>query len=215
MELSFWKGRRVFVTGHTGSRAAGWWRCSTAWEPACTAMALAPEAGADFYRSAGIGALCTSTFGDIRDRAGLLAALRKTDASVLFHLAAQPLVGRARAEPLETFSSNIMGTATVLDTLREVPSVTAAVIVTSDKVYDNVEWAWPYRESDRLGGREPYGASKAACELVANCYRHSYIASGPLRIATARAGNVIGGGDWAEDGWCRMRSARSARVNHW
>ena len=120
---------------------------------------------------------------------------------VVLHLAAQALVRRARAEPDETFETNVMGTVRLLEAVRRTPSVKVVVVVTSDKVYDNREWAWAYREGDALGGKEPYGASKAACEIVVQSYRHAYFSGGerPVAIATARAGNVIGGGDWSED----------------
>ena len=127
--------------------------------------------------------------------------MRAAAPEVVFHLSAQALVRRARAEPDETFETNVMGTLRVLEAVRATPSVKAVVVVTSDKVYDNREWPWPYRETDALGGKEPYGASKAASEMVVQAYRHSYFsdADRPVAIATARAGNVIGGGDWAED----------------
>jgi CDP-glucose 4,6-dehydratase len=123
------------------------------------------------------------------------------DPEIVLHLAAQALVRPARAEPVETFSTNVVGTAQVLDAVRATPGVRACVVVTSDKVYDNVEWPWAYRETDRLGGKEPYGASKACTEIVVESYRASYFSGEghPASVATARAGNVIGGGDWAED----------------
>jgi CDP-glucose 4,6-dehydratase len=123
------------------------------------------------------------------------------DPEIVLHLAAQALVRPARAEPVETFSTNVVGTAQVLDAVRATPGVRACVVVTSDKVYDNVEWPWAYRETDRLGGKEPYGASKACTEIVVESYRASYFSGEghPASVATARAGNVIGGGDWAMD----------------
>jgi CDP-glucose 4,6-dehydratase len=119
----------------------------------------------------------------------------------VLHLAAQALVRPARAEPVETFSTNVVGTAQVLEAVRRTPGVKACIVVTSDKVYDNVEWPWAYRETDRLGGKEPYGASKACAEIVVEAYRASFFPSeeGGTLLASARAGNVIGGGDWAED----------------
>jgi len=167
-----------------------------------TGYALAPEPGPSLFEAARIGELAAaSIIADIRDGERLTAAMQAAEPEVVFHLAAQALVRRARAQPDETFETNVMGTLRVLEAVRATPSVKAVVVVTSDKVYDNREWPWPYRETDALGGKEPYGASKAASEMVVQAYRHSYFsgAERPVAIATARAGNVIGGGDWAVD----------------
>ena len=167
-----------------------------------TGYALAPEPGPSLFEAARIGELAAaSIIADIRDGARLTQAMQAAEPEVVFHLAAQALVRRARARPDETFETNVMGTLRVLEAVRATPSVKAVVVVTSDKVYDNREWPWPYRETDALGGKEPYGASKAASEMVVQAYRHSYFsgAERPVAIATARAGNVIGGGDWAVD----------------
>ncbi len=198
---SFWNGRRVFVTGHTGF--LGGWLC--AWLNALGAetagFALAPPTRPSFFESAGIGDVVHSVIGDIRDAPALTREVCRFDPEIVIHLAAQPLVRRAHADPIETFSTNVMGTANLLQALRDAPSVTAAVIMTTDKVYENQEWLWGYREEDRLGGREPYGCSKACAEHVVDAFRMSYFADARPRtgIATVRAGNVIGGGDWAED----------------
>ena len=197
----FWRGRRVFLTGHTGFK--GGWLTALLHRLGAevTGYALAPEPGLSLFEMARIGELAqASHFADIRDGAALTAALWAARPSIVLHLAAQALVGRARAEPAETFDTNVMGTVRLLDAVRATPGVEAMVVVTSDKVYDNVEWPWAYRETDRLGGKEPYGASKAACEIVLQAYRHSYF-SGERKvpIVSARAGNVIGGGDWAAD----------------
>ena len=197
-----WRGRGVFLTGHTGFKG-GWMTAVLHGLGArVTGYALAPEPGPSLFEAARIGELAaTSVIADIRDRARLTAAMRAAEPEVVFHLAAQALVRRARAEPDETFETNVMGTLRVLEAVRATPSVKAVVVVTSDKVYDNREWPWPYRETDALGGKEPYGASKAASEMVVQAWRHSYFSAGdrPVAIASARAGNVIGGGDWAED----------------
>ncbi len=196
-----WEGRHVFLTGHTGFKG-GWMTALLHRLGACTTgYALAPEPGPNLFEAALIEALAsTSVIADIRNGANLTAAMQAAQPEVVFHLAAQALVRRARAEPDETFETNVMGTLRVLEAVRATPSVKAVVVITSDKVYDNREWPWAYRETDALGGKEPYGASKAASEMVIQAYRHSYFSGErPVAIATARAGNVIGGGDWATD----------------
>ena len=197
----FWRGRRVFLTGHTGFK--GGWLTALLHRLGAevTGYALAPEPGLNLFEMARIGELArTSHVADIRDGASLTGALWAARPSIVLHLAAQALVGRARAEPADTFDTNVMGTVRLLDAVRATPGVEAVVVVTSDKVYDNVEWPWAYRETDRLGGKEPYGASKAACEIVLQAWRHSYFSGDrAVPIASARAGNVIGGGDWAAD----------------
>lgn len=193
-----WHGRRVFVTGHTGFK--GGWLCQALrrYGADVTGFALAPSTAPSLFDAAGVGKLVRDVRGDIRDLAALTEALAAADPDVVFHLAAQPIVRQAFADPLETFSTNVMGTVHLLEAVRRTPSVRAVIAVTSDKVYDNVEWPWPYRETDRLGGREPYGASKACCEIVTEAYRSSYGRT-DLGVATVRAGNIVGGGDWSMD----------------
>ncbi len=197
---TFWAGRRVFVTGHTGFKG-GWLMALLRHLGAEAAgYALSPPSEPNLFTAARIAEHGASTIGDIRDASRLAAAMKAAAPDVVLHLAAQALVRPARAEPVETFSTNVVGTAQVLDAVRQTPSVKACVVVTSDKVYDNVEWAWAYRETDRLGGKEPYGASKACTEIVVEAYRASYFSGdGQPALASARAGNVIGGGDWAEE----------------
>ena len=196
-----WRGRRVFVTGHTGFKGA--WLCALLQRlgAVVSGYALAPPSSPSLFDTLGGAGLAASVIADIRDGGRLAAEMARAEPEVVIHLAAQALVRRAFADPAETFDTNVMGTVRVLEAVRATPSVRAVVVVTSDKVYDNVEWPWAYREPDRLGGKEPYGASKAACEVVVQAYRHSYFndPAHPVAIATARAGNVIGGGDWAED----------------
>jgi CDP-glucose 4,6-dehydratase len=161
--------------------------------------ALAPATDPNLYEAAGIGRLATSVIADIRDAPRLKAEMQAFKPEIVFHLAAQALVRPAYDDPVHTFSVNVMGTVHLLEAVRATPSVRAVVIVTSDKVYENREWCWAYREPDALGGREPYGVSKACAELATTAYRHSYFADRDIEIATARAGNVIGGGDWSKD----------------
>lgn len=192
--------RSVLVTGHTGFKG-GWlslWLSHRGTE--VHGYAMPPPTNPSFFECAGVGArLASDTRADIRDRSALKSALAAARPEVVFHLAAQPLVRQSYRDPLQTFDVNVMGTAHVLDAIREVDSVRAVVVVTTDKCYDNVEWDWPYRERDRLGGRDPYSASKSCAELVAQAYSRSFLAAAGVAVATARAGNVIGGGDWAVD----------------
>ncbi len=197
LNCDFWAGRRVFVTGHMGFKGA--WLC-----------ALLSRLGAEtfgygrdprprlLYRELEL-KRHQSLEGDINDTEMLRAALAGFGPEVVLHLAAQSLVLPSYADPVGTFDTNVMGTARVLDAARNVPSVLAVVVVTSDKVYRNNEWVWGYRETDPLGGKDPYSASKAAAEIVVQSMARSYFSdAGAARIATARAGNVIGGGDWAD-----------------
>ena len=196
----FWRGRRVFVTGHTGFK--GGWLCL--WLEQLGArvagFALPPDTKPDFFRAASVARALRSTMGDIRDLAALGRALRRHDPEIVIHMAAQALVRRSYAQPLETFSTNVMGTANVLEAARGCASVRAAIVVTTDKCYENLELKRGYREDDRLGGRDPYSASKACAELVTHAWRRSFFDPGHVvALASARAGNVIGGGDWAAD----------------
>lgn len=197
---SIFSGRDILVTGHTGFKG-GW---LTRWldkvGARVTGLSLAPDQGADnLFERAGIESSCRSLIGDIRDPAVIDRAFSETQPSVVFHLAAQPLVRRSYADPLATFGANVMGTAHVLEACRRSKSVEAVVCVTTDKVYENREWRWPYRENEPLGGLDPYSASKSAAEMVARAYMTTLIGAEGCRIATARGGNVIGGGDWSED----------------
>ena len=199
IQSDFWRGRRVLVTGHTGFKG-GW---LTVWlnqmGAQVTGISLPPNTEPNLFDALALGELCQSHFIDIRNLEPLQAAIHKADPQIVFHLAAQPLVRASYREPLPTFSANVMGTAHVLEAMRGLKSVRAAVMITTDKVYRNREWAWPYREDDALGGYDPYSASKAACEIVIDSYRQSFLQEQGVAVASARAGNVIGGGDWSED----------------
>ena len=195
----FWKGRRVLVTGHTGFKGAWlslWLRHMGA---KVHGYALAPDTDPSLFSLAGLAAQVEHAIGDVRDTAGLCAAMRGAEPEIVFHLAAQALVRRSYAQPLETLATNVMGTANLLESMRDVASVKSVVVVTTDKCYDNREWYWPYRENDHLGGRDPYSASKACAELVTSAYRDSFLAAQGVAVGSARAGNVLGGGDWSED----------------
>lgn len=195
----FWQGRRVLLTGHTGFKGAWLALWLQRLGAQVTGVALAPATTPALFDLAGVGQGMDSRLCDVRDAAALAAVVRAARPEVVLHLAAQALVRPGYAAPLETFATNVMGTAHLLDALRGLDSVRGVVVVTTDKVYRNLEWAYPYREDDALGGHDPYSASKAACELVAASYRDSFLAAQGVALATARAGNVIGGGDWAAD----------------
>jgi CDP-glucose 4,6-dehydratase len=153
----------------------------------------------NLYQLAGIDNICTSYFCDIRNKEELSSAISQANPEIVFHLAAQALVRTSYDWPTETFDTNVMGTVHVLDSIRELTNVRVAVMITTDKVYRNNEWNWPYRESDIVGGHDPYSASKAACEIVIDSYRSSFLLEQKVAVASARAGNVIGGGDWSVD----------------
>lgn len=194
-------GKRILVTGHTGF--TGSWACLWLTQIGATVAgyALAPEQTPALYDEIGINTALESECADVCDYASVSAAFDRFKPDAVLHLAAQPLVRRSYREPVSTFAINAMGTAHVLEAARLTPNTRAAVCVTTDKVYKNNEWAWPYRENDPLGGKDPYSASKAAAEMIINSYRASYGATdgAGLAIATARGGNIIGGGDWSED----------------
>lgn len=193
-----WTERRVLVTGHTGFKG-GW---LSLWLHALgakvTGFSLPAPTEPSFFEQTRLGELITHIEGDVRDLAAVQAAVRACKPEVVFHLAAQPLVRLSYDQPVETYATNVMGTVHVLDACREAPDLRAVVCVTSDKCYENREWIWPYRESDPMGGHDPYSSSKGASEIAISAYRRSFFQSGPP-IASVRAGNVIGGGDWATD----------------
>lgn len=199
MNSQFWRGKRVLVTGHTGFK--GSWL--SLWLQRLGAnvvgYSLAPPTEPSLFTIANIAQGMTSIEGDIRDLAKLQAVMDEHRPEVVLHLAAQPLVRYSYKNPIETYATNVMGTANVLEAIRITGGVRAAVMITTDKCYENNEWVWGYREQDRLGGHDPYSNSKACAELVTAAYRNSYFSQGSVAIASARAGNVIGGGDWALD----------------
>jgi CDP-glucose 4,6-dehydratase len=196
---SFYRGKKVLVTGHTGFKG-GW---LTAWLKILGAhvigFALPPGTRPNLFDAATIDRDMVSLFGDVRNFEELSGTFAERSPEIVIHSAAQPLVRRSYREPVETFATNVMGTVHVLEAARHTPSVRAVVVVTSDKCYENREWFWGYREEDAMGGHDPYSSSKGCAELVTAAYRHSFFASESAAIASARAGNVIGGGDWSED----------------
>lgn len=200
MSAGFWHKRRVMVTGHTGFKG-GWlalWLHHAGAE--VHGYALAPPTTPNVFAVARIGDVLEShTIGDVRDASALREAVRAASPEVVFHLAAQSLVRPAYREPVETYATNVMGTVHLLEAVRQCEAVRAIVNVTTDKCYENREWHWGYRESDPLGGVDPYASSKACAELVTAAYRESFLNRVGIGVATTRAGNVIGGGDWAED----------------
>lgn len=199
MNRATWRGRRVFLTGHTGFKGS-WlalWLADMGAE--VHGYALAPPKDG-FFCAVGVHShLASSTLADLRDLPALRHAMSAARPEVVFHLAAQALVRQSYAEPVETFAVNVLGTAHVLEAARAVEGVRAVVCVTTDKVYENREWPWAYRENDPLGGHDPYAASKACAELVTASYRASFLAAAGVQVATVRAGNVIGGGDCSMD----------------
>jgi CDP-glucose 4,6-dehydratase len=200
----FWRGRRVFVTGHTGFK--GSWLLLLLRELGADihAFSLAPPTDPSLFDLLGLESACRHRVGDIRDQADLTDAMAAADPEVVLHLAAQPLVRASYVDPVGTYATNVMGTVHLLDACRTLPNLCSVVVVTTDKCYQNDGWVWGYRENDRLGGDDPYSNSKAACELVVDAYRKSFFnpadhARHGVGLASARAGNVIGGGDFAVD----------------
>jgi CDP-glucose 4,6-dehydratase len=201
MNPGFWAGRRVLVTGHTGFKGS-WlslWLSDLGAE--VTGYALEPATDPSLFQIARIPERVKSVIGDVRDLSALGACIKRARPEVVIHMAAQALVRPSYADPVGTYQTNVMGTVNLLESVRGVPDVKAVVVVTSDKCYENREWLWGYRESDPVGGRDPYSNSKGCAELVTSAYRSSFFANAdrPVGISSARAGNVIGGGDWAVD----------------
>lgn len=204
MNPEFWRGKRVLLTGHTGFKGS-WlslWLQSMGVQ--VIGYALAPPSNPSLFEVAGVAKGMTSIVGDIRDLAHLRAVFAEHQPEIVIHMAAQALVRYSYVKPVETYSTNVMGTVNLLEAVRLTPGVKAVVNVTSDKCYENKEWVWGYRENEAMGGFDPYSNSKGCAELVASAYRSSFFHPDNhhehgVALASARAGNVIGGGDWAED----------------
>jgi len=204
MNPAFWRGKRVFLTGHTGFKGS-WlslWLQSLGAQ--VTGFALAPPSQPSLFETAQVAQGMESLRGDIRDAAALQAAMQAARPDIVIHMAAQALVRYSYANPVETYSTNVMGLVHLFEAVRATPGVRAVVNVTSDKCYENREWPWGYRENEAMGGYDPYSNSKGCAELVTSAYRSSFFnperhAEHGIALGSGRAGNVIGGGDWAED----------------
>ncbi len=200
MKRDFWRGKKVFLTGHTGFKG-GWlslWLANLGAE--VHGYALAPPTVPNFFTAVNLQSrIARSTFADICDGESLVQAMLCAQPDVVLHLAAQPLVRYSYIAPVETYAINVMGTINLLEAVRQAPSVKVVVNVTTDKCYENREWVWPYRENEAMGGFDPYSSSKACSEILTAAYRRSFFQHAGKHLASARAGNVIGGGDWALD----------------
>ncbi|GAB4060177.1 CDP-glucose 4,6-dehydratase [Uliginosibacterium sediminicola] len=196
---AFWRGKRVFLTGHTGFKGS-WlslWLQSLGAE--LHGFALKPPTTPALFDEARVADGMHSTFGDVRDYDAVFAAMSAAKPDIVIHMAAQPLVRYSYKAPVETYATNVMGTVHVLEAARQLGTVKAIVNVTTDKCYENKEWVWGYREDEPMGGYDPYSNSKGCSELVTSAYRRSFFQSAGIALASGRAGNVIGGGDWADD----------------
>lgn len=196
---AFWNGRRVFVTGHTGFKGAWLSLMLQRLNARAAGYALAPPTAPSLFDLMDVSACIDDHRGDIGDLDRLRAALVAAEPEIVIHMAAQPLVLQGYQDPVETYRVNVMGTVALLEAVRAAPSVKLVLVVTTDKCYENREWVWAYRETDRLGGRDPYSNSKACSEHVVTAYAQSFLAERGVKVLTARAGNVIGGGDFADN----------------
>jgi len=195
----FWKGKKVLVTGHTGFKG-GWlviWLHRMGAQ--VSGLSMPPLTSPNLFELALADEVCDNYVCDLRDQAKVEQLVSKIKPEIVFHLAAQSLVRESYKFPIDTFSTNVMGTAHLLEAIRNIDSVRVGVMITTDKVYKNNEWLWPYRESDELGGHDPYSASKAASEILISSYRSAFLEENGKAVSSARAGNVIGGGDWSAD----------------
>ncbi len=199
VSADFWRHRRVLVTGHTGFKGSWLTLWLKSLGAVITSLALPPATQPNLFTLARVADGIDSHFGDIRDAERVAQIVRAAQPEIVFHLAAQPLVRASYREPVETFATNVMGTVHLLEALRGVKSARVAVMITTDEVYANREWPYPYREEDALGGHDPYSASKAASEIAIASYRDAFLREQGVAVASARAGNVIGGGDWSQD----------------
>lgn len=199
MTDNFWKGKKVFITGHTGFK--GGWLVHTLkiLGAQIKGYALQPDIDPNFFQLTNIEHAIISEIGDIRDQEKLSASISEFQPEIIFHLAAQPLVRYSYENPKETYEVNVIGTLNLLEIIRKVSAIKAVVLITTDKCYENKEWDYGYREIDPMGGHDPYSSSKGCCELLISSYRNSFFKDTDTKIASARAGNVIGGGDWSVD----------------
>jgi len=198
-DLSFYKGKRVFITGHTGFKGSWFCKLLTNAGAIVTGYSLEPPTEPSLFKIADIEKDIVSVIGDIRDYDSLKKAFDTAKPEIVFHLAAQPIVRDSYKDPRYTYETNVMGTVNILECVRQSDTVKSFLNVTTDKVYLNREWSWGYRETDELDGYDPYSNSKSCSELVTHSYKSSFFSDGKIAISTARAGNVIGGGDFAND----------------
>lgn len=198
-DADFYRGKRIFITGHTGFKGSWLCRILVNAGSVVTGYSLNPPTNPNLFSLAGLEDKMTSVVGDIRDRESLIAAFEKAQPEIVLHLAAQPIVRDSYKDPVYTYETNVMGTVNILECVRKYSCVKSFLNVTTDKVYHNNEWVWGYRENEPLDGFDPYSNSKSCSELVTHCYKNSFFADGRVAISTARAGNVIGGGDFAND----------------
>lgn len=200
MNHEFWKGKRVFITGHTGFKGSWLSLCLQNYGARIKGFSLAPNTHPNLFSIASIQDGMESELGDIRDLDSLKKSLVKFAPDIVFHMAAQPLVRLSYNNPVDTYSTNVMGTVNLLESVRFSSSTRAVINVTTDKCYENNEWFWSYRENEPMGGYDPYSNSKGCSELVTSAYRRSFFeGQSNVQLASARAGNVIGGGDWSND----------------
>jgi|APSaa5957512535_1039671.scaffolds.fasta_scaffold18398_4 CDP-glucose 4,6-dehydratase len=196
----FWQDKNVFLTGHTGFKGSWLVLWLNSLGAKVHGYALAPPTQTNLYTVVNAEAcLASNTIADIRDAVTLKQSMQQAQSDIVIHMAAQPLVRQSYLDPVETYSTNVMGTVNLLEAVRRTPSVKAVINITTDKCYENREWVWPYREDEAMGGYDPYSSSKGCSELVTAAYRRSFLAEAGVAVASARAGNVIGGGDWAVD----------------
>ena len=195
----FWKKRKVAITGHTGFKGSwlSFWLSKL--DSQVSGYALAPDTEPSLFNQLNLVSRISHEEGDIRIYENVKKWLKKVQPEIIFHLAAQPLVRRSYREPMNTWQTNVMGTMNLLEAVRSLNIPCSIIVVTTDKVYENREWLYSYRENDTIGGHDPYSSSKAATEMLVSSWRSSFFAESEIKIATARAGNVIGGGDWSED----------------
>lgn len=199
-DRAFWLGRRVFLTGHTGFK--GSWMTLLLHKLGASVIGYSLPGRVttpDLFEAARLSELCEDHRGDIRDGLSVQQALEAARADIVIHMAAQPIVSLGFREPVDTIDVNVMGVARLLEAVRKTPGIEGCAIVTSDKCYENRERVWPYREDEAMGGKDPYSASKGAAEIIVSAYARSYFAGPGTRVISVRAGNVIGGGDWAAD----------------
>jgi CDP-glucose 4,6-dehydratase len=202
--LSLYSGKKVLITGHTGFKGSWLTLILDTLGASVFGYSLGPPTEPNMFTEARINQIADTQFGDVCDYGSLKSYIECVKPEIIFHMAAQPLVRQSYLDPLATYSTNVMGTANLLNSIRQVSSVKATVVITTDKCYENKEWVWSYRENEALGGYDPYSSSKACAELVTTAFRSSFfnpdeIATHGVGLASARAGNVIGGGDWATD----------------